>query len=64
MFDPGAVGTVVTPAGGGSVIDVLGVGTGPRPFFNELVGLAYFGLRNDLIRRGCDAANGIPRSYD
>lgn len=63
VFYPGTVITTVKPSGTGSVIETVGDGTGEHPIFNDLVGIAYFGLRNYFVQTGCDAANGIPNNY-
>jgi len=45
QFHPGTVTWQVTPGpmGHGSMISVIGTGTGPNPRFNEQIGYAFFG---------------------
>jgi RHS repeat-associated protein len=60
----GTVTTQVTPFGTGSLINASGAGVAGESLFrgvvNDIFGGLWFGLRNEIISMGCDAANGIP----
>jgi hypothetical protein len=60
----GTVTTQVTPFGTGSLITASGAGVPGESLFwgvvNDIFGALWFGLRNEVIAMGCDAANGIP----
>lgn len=55
QFYPGTVTIQVTPGplGYGSIIDITGQGSGSNPVWNDLVGIAYFGLSADLVAMIC-----------
>jgi hypothetical protein len=63
----GTVTTQVTPFGTGSLITTGGAGVAGESWFkgvvNDIFGVLWFGLRNEMISDGCDAMNGIPTNY-
>jgi len=60
IFFPGSANTNVTPTGVGSMVQTTGNGGGNYPLLNDLLGFAFFGLRNLALAYGCNLGSGPP----
>jgi hypothetical protein len=60
IFYPGTVLTTVSPSSSGSVVETIGTGTGEYSSLNMIVGMLFFGGRNQLLAMGCEATKGNP----